>query len=519
MRHIRTPLIVGYLWLFALWMMWAPSLRGALPAGEGGESVLMDILDAVDVLEPIGKGLAFSLAAFLGGSLVTYIFDMLILTAPINRRTGETLKLGEQDERYLGEGRLRIEAAIPLLVATCSGAVRHGWSKWYIGAIAATIAIGFHGAVVFHRARKGETSSFTPDPTQFSTRYATATEQLASEHNLVRSTALFELGKLAQHSPDYRETIYDILAAVIRSHAPSTANESNLGSFEHPNEIQAAVTALGGSTHGQRSGGQMVDLATLDLSKLTFQGGDYSYINLENCDLSHGNLQTVDLKGANLSEATLQGADLSRANLSGAHLGNANLQGSNLYKANLSGAFLVGADLEGANLKEATLRGAKVDGANLRYADLSKADLRWLSPLTIAADLRNDSVFALAKNLPLAKQYVAAKRSTSLMFTDLREANLKSADLRNCLFFRANLSRANLVGAKLKGAKLSEAIIGEIKMSPTTFNGVDVREAKNTGSEPTPPLATGAKRPTAPGMSFAEFEERRPPGEVSGSSQ
>ncbi|NOT01070.1 MAG: toll/interleukin-1 receptor domain-containing protein [Phycisphaerales bacterium] len=127
--------------------------------------------------------------------------------------------------------------------------------------------------------------------------------------------------------------------------------------------------------------------------------------------------------------------DLRWADMRGAELSLANLNGASLYRAKLN---------------EANLNRANLNHANLHCADLREANLPW-------ADLRG---------------------------ADLRGADLRGADLR-----RANLSRANLNGAKLNGVTLLEANLTGADLRGadfdkalsifTTFDDVDLSDAKN----------------------------------------
>jgi hypothetical protein len=68
-RHVRTPLIAGYLYFLAVWLLLGPD---RLVPGAGGDTVAEHRLaNAIDLAGRGGTLAALSVAAILLGSLVT----------------------------------------------------------------------------------------------------------------------------------------------------------------------------------------------------------------------------------------------------------------------------------------------------------------------------------------------------------------------------------------------------------------------------------------------------------------
>jgi hypothetical protein len=198
-------------------------------------------------------------------------------------------------------------------------------------------------------------------------RYAQAVDQIASDKPDARVGGIYALERITKDSPRDLPTIVQVLAAFLREHATSRAEDS-----QPPGDIQAAVTVIGRRHTDNDDSGQRVDLHD-------------AFLN--NAEFDHGSFQRADLSGAKLG-----GAEFIDAGLIGADLGNADLSGAILTHARVDSAILDGADLTGANLTRASLHGADLrgatfnretilDGTDLTGADLHGTDLR-------GADLR-----------------------------------------------------------------------------------------------------------------------------------
>ena len=133
-----------------------------------------------------------------------------------------------------------------------------------------------------------------------------------------------------------------------------------------------------------------------DLSRLAFDNGVLSHVDLSACNLSCCSFRGANMEGANMEGATLQGANLQGADLTlaalppwdsglleGVRLEGARLGGAvgwmgwnkDLHKATLKGADLSGCDLSGCDMREADVSGAILNGANLAGANLEGANL------------------------------------------------------------------------------------------------------------------------------------------------
>ncbi|RZL79654.1 MAG: pentapeptide repeat-containing protein [Rhodococcus sp. (in: high G+C Gram-positive bacteria)] len=295
--------------------------------------------------------------------------------------------------------------------------VWHGWPTVVsvATAVAAIAALFFTAQSLnansnqYHLAQRGQVSE----------RFAKAVEQLGSAQLEVRLGGIYSLEQLAVDSPQDHGTVFEVLAAFVRSHAPSDdprcvpdPNNENRGVPSNSVDLQATLAVVGRRDTGH-------DRDRIDLT--------------ETC-----------LIGANLYRANLTDANLYRAILSGAILGGANLSGTNLYGADLPDAFLVGADLVGAYLAGANLSGAGLGAANLSGADLYDANL-------------TDA------NLP----------GTDLTGTDLTGATLTDADLTDATLTGATLTDADLTdtdlhGTNLSGANLTGALLRDIRYNHST---------------------------------------------------
>lgn len=149
-----------------------------------------------------------------------------------------------------------------------------------------------------------------------------ALELLESAEISTRSAGIFALESLMRRDPNTRESVSEILAALVRRRAGGARSELGVAAHARvPGDVQAALTVLGRMKRAEKA-------APLDL---------------------HG------------------------ISLCGAFLPNARFVGALLYDCDLEGALLDGADLRGAWLWQTNLQRVNLDNADLRGADLSGA--------------------------------------------------------------------------------------------------------------------------------------------------
>ena len=245
---------------------------------------------------------------------------------------------------------------------------------------------------------------------QITDRYTKAVDQLGSTKLDIRLGGIYALERLATDSPRDDHTIYDVLCAFVRVHAPNPDIKPPTVPMA---DIQAALTVI-----GRRK--PLNDGFTPDLKDIRVP-----HAAQRQARLSHADLSGADLSGVDLALADLSGADLFGANLTdGAYLAGVNLTGAELGRVNLTGATLTGARLSKADLASAKLSRAELRNANLTGAILSEARLTGVD--LPGADLRG----------------------AELSFVNLTGANLRGANLRG----------ADLEGAKLRGADLRDVV-------------------------------------------------------------
>ena len=168
----------------------------------------------------------------------------------------------------------------------------------------------------------------------------------------------------------------------------------------------------------------------------------------------------VDLAGMDLRRMTLAGLDLSGANLREARLDGADLQGTDLSEARLDGARF-----NGAKLLEARLVGAAAAEARFDDADLSRADLS-------------------ALRAPGGSFVGATLRAAVFSDTSLVDCDLSAADLRNTELADSDLSGALLEQTELEGAGLDRVqvhgtdLVGALGLEPAQVDALTGRGAK-----------------------------------------
>lgn len=263
-------------------------------------------------------------------------------------------------------------------------------------AIASVIAALAAAAGVFYTGLSLEATRAQ----NFTDRFTNAVDQLdrsGPDHLQARLGAIYALELLARDSPRDHPTVMEVLAAFIRTTAPS---RPRFGVTDDPcprgvtaPDVQAALTALGRRdvTHDSETG--LINLGGACLRGAVLGGANLAKMYLKYADLSLVNLTGADLRGTYLEGAELVASNLSKADLTHADLSNsvavlatfdkANLTEASLRRADLHEASFVGANalrvnfgharLDNAVLRGADLRGARLSNANLRSADLAEA--------------------------------------------------------------------------------------------------------------------------------------------------
>jgi hypothetical protein len=237
---------------------------------------------------------------------------------------------------------------------------------------------------------------------QITERFTRAVDQLGSDRLDVRLGGIYALKRVAINSKADRQTVYDVLCAYVRQHAPGRRyrpddppddrlggvtglagkREAAWGLDQRPTlrvraaDVQAAMSAL---CRRPRAPDHdllelsMVDLHGADLREAKLVGADLHYSDLSGTDLSGADLYLADLTGARLLAAVLRGADLHQADLRAALLWHARLDGADLRGTDLSGADMSGAHLPGTHLEQADLRSADLSGTDLASTHLDGA--------------------------------------------------------------------------------------------------------------------------------------------------
>ena len=195
---------------------------------------------------------------------------------------------------------------------------------------------------------------------QVTGRYVEAIKLLSSGNLTQRLGGIYALERIMHDSQRDRSTIVEVLAAFIRTAAPTAGKaaeaEEGISREAKPvlEDVQAALTVIG------RRPDSWTPVKP----------------NLRRTGLQCVDLQRANLRGADLWDSDLRRADLWGAHLQGAHLHGANLRGADFWGAHLQGADLNGADLQGADFRDADLHGANLHGARLQRANLHGAGLR-----------------------------------------------------------------------------------------------------------------------------------------------
>jgi uncharacterized protein YjbI with pentapeptide repeats len=241
---------------------------------------------------------------------------------------------------------------------------------------------------------------------QITTRYTAAVEHLGHNSMDVRLGGIYALERIANDSDRDRETIFDVLAAFIRQHAPCSDSSLALPHTPPSEDVFAALSVIGNKRRRQTSRNRPLNLAQTDLrgsllvnshfellvlASIHFEHSSFVGVGFDDAYASKAHFDHCSFIGASFQNAVLTAANFKDAHLESVMLNNANLREANLshlkcksvvfYQADLTLADLHGADLhmcslEGACLKEANLENANLRGAILRDADFEGANLK-----------------------------------------------------------------------------------------------------------------------------------------------
>jgi hypothetical protein len=190
---------------------------------------------------------------------------------------------------------------------------------------------------------------------QLADQYTKAIEQLSNTSSVIRMGGIYALEQTTRQSPEYRETVIDVLAAYIRLQSPWRPQPGSpgirpdrpAGDVEHASpepDIRVALTVL----H------HLVWL-----------------IGKRDLDLSHSDLSGADLMGMYLLDARLTGANLTRTRLNGAHMAGADLQGALLEETQFYNADFTDVRLWEGQISQEVLKADNVAGLQ---------SVQWLEP-------------------------------------------------------------------------------------------------------------------------------------------
>ncbi|MFI1914266.1 pentapeptide repeat-containing protein [Nocardia sp. NPDC020380] len=246
-----------------------------------------------------------------------------------------------------------------------AGRAVFGWGGWTkLAAMATTVAAV--GALWFTSQSLHATNDqyALAQRTAVTDRYAKAVEELGNSTLEMRLGGIYLLERLASDSPDDRASIFAVLSAFVRTHAPSGPGCGGADRGSAPTaDVQAVLTVIG---RRDTKGTEQIDLSNTCLVKADLNGANLRGARLEHADLTQAQLEGADLVGTTMGRAVLTSADLANADLTGSKLEDASLQFATLPNAALNGADLSGVDLRLARLAEARLDGADFSNADAR---------------------------------------------------------------------------------------------------------------------------------------------------------
>ena len=206
----------------------------------------------------------------------------------------------------------------------------------------------------------------------FTTRYTEAITQLGSENVAIRLGGVYALERIAIDSERDRQTITDVLAAVLRL-PPLGSDSPEPPGWGEKNDRAGAIAVLVRLRH--LSPGLRLDLNGAQLFRAKLDGA-----NLTDAIFTGANLEQADLRAAIVIRTRFFGTRLVNADLQEARgealMIEADLSSANLNKADLSDADLLYSTLKDAKLREARLDRVNLHGVNATNADFSSASLR-----------------------------------------------------------------------------------------------------------------------------------------------
>jgi uncharacterized protein YjbI with pentapeptide repeats len=327
---------------------------------------------------------------------------------------------------------------------------------------------------------------------QISVRFTQAITLLSQDGATKRIGAIYALEQIAKESPNYLQTVLDILTSFVKNSeyfdqpvkekedkksiavrvekeiekidknkAMSLGEKAKkiaaiLSDINILAEVQVALTVIGRIRYEvaeillqEKIQGSVSAKKKNDTLKMLEEEVIKYRINLNNAILINADLREADLRCANLQNAKLQNAYLKGANLMGAKLQDADLHRAYL-RASFQGADLRTAKLKRVDLAEANLEGADLGGAVLHEANLIRAELRHAK--LQHADLERAVLGG-------AKLYMASLQGAKLNGARLDGAQLQEADLRGADLQGAYLQDANLSNTK----KLTVDMLLEVK--------------------------------------------------------
>ncbi|MFJ4656662.1 pentapeptide repeat-containing protein [Nocardia sp. NPDC088792] len=177
-------------------------------------------------------------------------------------------------------------------------------------------------------------------------RYAKAVEELGNNSLEIRLGGIYLLERLASDSPADRPSIFAVLSAFVRTHAPSGPGCGGADRSSAPaTDVQAVLTVIG---RRDTKGAEQIDLSNTCLVKADLNGANLRGAKLNRADLTTADLANADLTGSKLADASLQTAALLNARLTGADVSGADLRHASLAAAGLEGADFSNADARGA---------------------------------------------------------------------------------------------------------------------------------------------------------------------------
>ena len=205
---------------------------------------------------------------------------------------------------------------------------------------------------------------------QIAERFTRAVDQLGSTTRDVRIGGIYALEGIGRDRARDFDVIAEILAAVVREHAPLLDPNVPSRKQKPDADVQAVLTVLG---RRSSASDRRVDLSHTDLT-----GANLRDARLDKALLTVARLANADLSRAKLNGAVLVGVDLRKARLENAELRNsrlidARLDGARAAGADMRQAILTGSRVTGARLVKVRFEGATLTGVNLpdaRHGDL-----------------------------------------------------------------------------------------------------------------------------------------------------